>query len=159
MAMATRRQLLPISSVRGMALHHDVVKVAGLNAVNFRRDRDIPMAQKLCSSPKTFSKVKRSLVSVLSAKAYIYGSTFFGKETEGQQIWTKKEKLWVRCFLQNSSPFFARYLPPTHFVLSINKTVAIALDENILGIPRCVTRIHSVEGTADKDTFGGGGSW
>ena len=40
----------------------------------------IPIAPKLFSSPKTFSRIRRSLNSVLAAKAYVCGSTFFGKK-------------------------------------------------------------------------------
>ena len=46
----------------------------------FNQSRGIPTAQKLFSFPKLFSKVQRSISSVLSAKSYVYGSNFFGKK-------------------------------------------------------------------------------
>ena len=39
-----------------------------------------PMAYNLFSSPKTFSKIKRSLSSVFAAKSHLYSSTFFGSK-------------------------------------------------------------------------------
>ena len=57
-------------------------------------DHDIPMAQKLFSSPKTFNKVRRSLSSVLAAKSYVYGCTFFGcKNLYNEEYNFKKEPI------------------------------------------------------------------
>ena len=53
-----------------------------LNQSNeFNLNCGLPTAQKLFSSPKTFSRVQRSINSVLSAKSYVYGSNFFGKKS------------------------------------------------------------------------------
>ena len=46
----------------------------------FRLNSGIPIARMLFSYPKTFGKVRRSLSSVVAAKSYVYGSTFFGNK-------------------------------------------------------------------------------
>ena len=45
---------------------------------DFIQNSNIPIAQRLFQSPKSFSRVRRSLSSVLSAKSFVYGTTFFG---------------------------------------------------------------------------------
>ena len=44
------------------------------------RQNYIPIAQRLFQSQKTFPHVRRSLSSVVSAKSFVYGSTFFGQK-------------------------------------------------------------------------------
>ena len=47
---------------------------------DLEQNYDIPLARDLFSAPKTFSRVKRSLRSVLAAKSFVYGSSFFGEK-------------------------------------------------------------------------------
>ena len=61
---------------------------------NTSHNVDIPMARSLFSSPKNFSKIRRSLSSIFTAKSYVFCSTFFGQKSfYGDEFDFKKEPL------------------------------------------------------------------